>query len=118
MHGLSDFSALHDKCCLYALAHGYEIVVYGTHRQQRRYGGMLPVHLTVGEDDVVVSLVDTLFGILAQLVESVAQSVLPLAAFEEDRQLDGVEALVAYVAEDVKLCVRKDRVGQAYHLAV
>ena len=92
--------------------------MYGADSQQRRYCGVVCVHGAVAEYDVVVTLVHALLRILAQAVESLAQSVLPLAAFKQDGQLHGVEALVAYVAQDVELRVGEHGVGQAHHLAV
>ena len=79
---------------------------------------MCLVDIAVGEDDVVVTLVDTLLGIVAKAFEGVAQAALALPCLKEDGELDGVEALVAYVAEDVELRVGENGVGQAHHLAV
>ena len=59
-----------------------------------------------------------MFCIFAELVESLAQSFLSLATFEENGQLDRVEALVAYVTEYVELSIVENRMRQAHHFTV
>ena len=116
-------------------------MVYGAHCQQRGYKSRVTPPLTlpregvsplgrvrggrikvaVGEDDVVVTLVNSPFGIKTQLAESRTKTLAPLRDIsigEGHGQLDGVEALIAYVAEKVELSVGKHRLGQAHHLAV
>ena len=79
---------------------------------------MCLIHVTVAENNIVVTIIHTSLGVLAQLVKSVAQSFLAFCTFEENRQFDGIESLVSDVAEDVELSVVKDRLGQTHHLAV
>ena len=79
---------------------------------------MLLVDAAVGEDDVVVTLVDAVLGIMAEIVESFLESRLALADLEDYRQFYGVEAFVTDVAEDIQLGVRQDRMRQAHHLTV
>ena len=76
------------------------------------------VDVAVGKYDVVVAVVNAALCLLAQTVEGLAQSVFSLCALEEYRQLHGIEALVAYVAQNVELGVVKYRVRQTHHLAV
>ncbi len=118
MHHLPDLARLDNQGCLHALAHRDEVVVDGTHGQQGWYGDMGLIDIAVAEDDVVVAFVDALLGIMAQAVESIAQARFALPCLKEDGQLDGVEALVTDVAEDVELRVGEDGVGQTHHLAV
>ena len=118
VHHLAYLARLDDKGCLYALSHGDEVMVDGAHRQQRWDGDMRGVDVAVGEDDVVVALVDTLLGVVAKAVERVAQTTLTLFGLKDHGQLDGVETLVAYVAQNVELGVGEDGVGKAHHLAV
>ena len=92
--------------------------MYGAHGEQRRYGSVVGVDVAVGENDVVVAIVDAALSLLAQVVERLAQTVLALAALEYYRQLHGVEALVSDVAQDVELRVCQYGVGQTHHLAV
>ena len=131
MHGLADFAAFHDECRLHALAHGDEIVVDGAHGQQR--GDIAACYLSrrqvalVGKDDVVVTVIDSFLGILAELVEGHAEVFAGLRiprftslrmSLEDHRQLDGVETLVPDVTENVELGVVQDGMGQSHHLAV
>ena len=79
---------------------------------------MCLVDVAVGEDDVVYTLVHALLRLLAEVVDGHLQAALPLRDVEEHRELDGLETLVAYVAEDVELGVGQHRLRQADHLAV
>ena len=79
---------------------------------------MLLIDIAVAEDDVVVAVVDAAFGLLAECIERLAQSVLALAAFKQHRQFDGVESLVAYIAQYIELSIGQNGVGQTHHLAV
>ena len=47
------------------LADAYQVVVNGTHGKERRYSHMLIVYITVGKDDIVVAIVNTLSSLLA-----------------------------------------------------
>ena len=118
VHSLTDFTALNDKSRLHTLSDRDEVVVNSRDSQQRRNGSMCLIHVTVAENNIVVTIIHTSLSVLAQLVESVAQSFLALCTFEENRQFDGIESLVSDVAEDVELSVVKDRMGQTHHLAV
>ena len=66
---------------------------------------MLLVEVAVREDDVVYTLVYTGFSLMTQVVERLTKSFLALCYLKEDRQLLGVEALVADVTKYIKLCV-------------
>ena len=118
MHRLAYLARLHDEGRLHALAHADEVVVYGRDGQQRGDGHVRLIGLAVGEDDVVVALVHRFLRPAAEVVERLAQAVAAFCSVEEDGQLDGVEALVADVAEDVELGVVQYRMRQAHHLAV
>ena len=118
MHCLTYLTALDDKGCLHTLADRDKVMMNGRYGQQRRDGGMSLIDVAVAENDVVIAVVNTAFGVLAQLVESVAESFLALGTLEEDRQFHGVETLIANVAEDVELRVVQDRMRQAHHLTV
>ena len=113
MHGLMNLARLHNQCRLDTLAHTDQIVMHGTHCQKTRYCHMLLIHVTVSQDDVVVSFIYRLLSTLAELVERRLQVV-----GEKHRQLDGVEAFVANIAQNVKLRVVQYRVRQTHHLAV
>ena len=79
---------------------------------------MCLVHVTVAEDDIVVAFIHAALRILAELVESVAQSGFALCTLKEYGQFDRVETLVTDVAEDIQLGVVQDGMGQTHHLAV
>ena len=85
VHNLTNLAALHDKRGLNALAHADEIVVYGTHGEQTRNGCVCLIHSAVGQNDVVIALVNAAFCVMTELVERVAKSVLALAALENHR---------------------------------
>ena len=93
-------------------------MVYCRHGKQRWDGGMGGIHVAVGEHDVVHSLVDGLFRLLAEGGKGFLQSLPSFRRFEEQGQLHRLEAFVADVAEDVQLGVVQDGVVQPYHLAV
>ena len=76
------------------------------------------VEVAVAQDDVVHTLVYTGFSLMTQVVECLAQTFLTLRYLEEDRQLLGVEALIADVTEYIKLCVGQYGLRQAHHLTV
>ena len=79
---------------------------------------MRGIHSAVGQDDVVHALVDGRFRLLAQGGQGFLQGRLPSVHVEQDEELHGVEALVAYVAQDVQLGVGQYGVRQSHHLAV
>ena len=118
MHHLANLTALYDKCGLDALANGNQVMMNGAHCEQRRNCCVLLIDFAVAEDDVVVAVVNAAFSLLAECIERLAQSFLALAAFEQHRQLDCVESLVAYIAQYIELSVGQNGVGQAHHLAV
>ena len=80
------------------------------------------VHVAVRQDDVVHPVIDTFLRLAAEVGQGPAQVGRRRPgirrAFEEHRQLDGVEALVTDVAEQVELRIGQDRMRQAHHLAV
>ena len=90
----------------------------GAHCEQRRNGCVLFIDIAVAEDDVVVAVVYTALGLLAECIERLAQSVLALAALKQHRQLDCVKSLVAYIAQYIELSIGQNGVGQTHHLAV
>src|SRR5574344_1131679 len=79
---------------------------------------MFLIDIAVGKDDIVVTIINTLFGLMTELVNSLVESFSSLAAFEEYRRFDGVESFVANVTENVKLCICQNRMWQTNHLAV
>ncbi len=123
MHHLAYLSALHNQCGLHTLADIDEVVVDGTHRQQRRDGDVVVVDVAVGEDDVVVALIHALFCVVAEFGDGLTKGFArmlgaTLGRFERDAQLLGVEALIADVLQNVELTVGQDGVGQTHHLTV
>ncbi|CCZ13167.1 putative uncharacterized protein [Prevotella sp. CAG:487] len=118
MHHLAYLTALHDERGLHSLLHGYEVMVHGTHRKERRDGCMRGVHSAVGEYDIVSPLVHRRLRLTAQTAERGVQGCFSALRTEYSRQLNGVESLVAYVAEDVELGVCEHGVRQSHHLAV
>ena len=118
MHHLANLTALYDKGGLHTLADGNQVMMNGAHCEQRRNGCVLLIDIAVAEDDVVVAVVDAAFGLLAECIERLAQSVFALAALKQHRQLDGVKSLVAYIAQYIELGIGQNGVGQTHHLAV
>ena len=55
------------------------------------------VQVAIAQDNIVHTLVYTGFCLVAQVVERLTQTFLALRYLKEDRQLLGVEALVADV---------------------
>ena len=113
MHGLMNLARLHNQSGLNTLAHTDQIVMHCTHSQKARDGHVLFIHITVSQDDVVVAFVNRLLGTFAELVERSFQVI-----GEEHRQLDGIEALVADIAQDIKLRIVQYRMWQTHHFAV
>ena len=79
---------------------------------------MFLVNIAVAEYNVIVAFVYAALGFFAERFKRFAQSFFTFAALEEHRKLDGVESLITNVAENIKLRICKDRVGQTHHLAV
>ena len=118
VHHLTYLARFYYEGCLHTFLHRDEVVVYGADSEQRRYGGMCRVDVTVREDDVVNTIVHTLLSFLAELVNGSPESALALAYIEQHGQFLGLETLVAYVAEYVELGVCQHRLWQTHHLAV
>ena len=105
VHYLANLTALNNQSCLHTLTYANQVVVNSTNGQQRWDGGMGIVQVAVAQDNVVHTLIYTGFGLVAQVVKSLAQAFLTLGHLKHDRQLLGVEALVADVTKYIKLCV-------------
>ena len=118
VHHFPYLAALNDDGGLYALAHRDKIMVNGADCEERRYGSMLAVDVAVGEDDVVDTLVHALLCLLAQIVESAAQTAFAFLHLEEHGQLHGVESLVADIAKQVEFGIGEHGLRQTHHLAV
>ena len=122
MHRLTNLPALDDQRRLDPLASGNQVMVHGADSQQRRDGRMGLVHVAIRQNDVVHPVIDAFLRLAAEVGQGPAQVGRrrggTFRAFEQDRQLDGVEALVTDVAEQVELRVGQDRMRQAHHLAV
>ena len=97
-------------------------MVHGTHGEQRRDGDVLVIDVAVGEDDIVISVVNTLLGVVAQavdgLVETLAAHGRISGSLKGHAEFACVEAFIADVAKNVELGVGQDGVGQTHHLAV
>ena len=76
------------------------------------------IHATVGEDDIVVTVIHALCCLLAEFIQSLMQSFFALGGFEEHVELDGIESLVADILKDIQLGIGQDRMWQTNHLAV
>ena len=76
------------------------------------------INVSIGENDVVVALIHAAFGLMTERVERFAKPRLAFFALENHGQLNGVEALIAYVAQYVELRIGQYGVRQAHHLAV
>ena len=97
MHRLTNLAALHNQGGLYTLAHANQIVVNSAYSQQRRDCCVLLVDVTIGEDDVVHTLVDAGFCLVTEFVECFAQAFLTLLDFKEDGQFLRVETFIPYI---------------------
>ena len=93
-------------------------MVYGADGKERRDRGMGFIHVLIAQDDVVHTVCDRLFRLLAKPVEGGFQSFAASRHFEKHRQLDGFETFVADIAKNVQLCVGQYRMGEAHHLAM
>ena len=131
MHSLAYLAALYYQRRLHALANAYQVVVHSRYRQQRgdetspspskRGENLAHFLFAVGQDDVVIAVIDSLFRILAQFVQCSPQALTALGrigAGERYRQLYSVKALIPDVAQDIELRVVEHRMWQAHHLAV
>ena len=117
MHHLTDLTALHNQRRLHTFTYTNQVVVDSRNSQQTGDGGMGIVQISVAQNNVVHTLIDTGFGLVAQVVKRLAQTILvcfivhlaaallTLSHLKHDRQLLGVKALVADVAQYIKLCV-------------
>ena len=79
---------------------------------------MCLVDVTVREDDIVHTAVNALFCLLAKIVKGITKTSLALLYLEEDRELNGLESLVADVTENVELSVCEHWLWQTNHFAV
>ena len=97
VHHLANLTALNNQGCLHTLTHADQIMVNSADGQQRWDGCMLLVEVAVAQDNVVNTLIYTGFSLMTQVVECLTKSFLALCYLKENRQLLGVEALVADV---------------------
>ena len=67
MHDFFDFSTLYNECSLYALAYCDEVVMYGAHGKKRGNGCMRLVNESVGQDNIVESLLNALFRLVTEV---------------------------------------------------
>ena len=118
MHHLARLGRLDDKGYLRTLAHVYQIVVYGRQGQQRRNGGMLGIDAAVTQHDIVDTVVNSLFGHAAQLLDGRLDALGTARRIEQHGQRLSVETLVAKVAQYVEFRIRYDGARQLHHLAV
>ncbi len=79
---------------------------------------MCLVNVAVREDDIVHTAVNALLCLLAEILKSSLKTSLTLLYLEEDRKLNGLEALVADVTENIQLSIGKYWLWQTNHLAV
>ena len=118
MHCLTYLTSLNDERSLHTLAGINQLMMYGAHGEQRWDGSMGFIHTTVGEDDIVVTVIHALCCLLAEFIQSLVKSFFALGGFEEHVELDGIEALVADRLKDIQLGISQDRMWQTDHLAV
>ena len=118
MHHLAYLATLYDKSGLHTFAGINQIMVYGTDSQQGWDGCMGFIHATVGENNIVVSVVYTLGSLLAEFVQSFVQSFFAFDGLKEHVELHGIEALVADILKNIQLGVGQDRMWQTHHLAI
>ena len=118
MHYLTNLTALNDEGSLHTLAGINQIMMYGTHGEQRWNGGMSFIHATVAQDDVVVTIIHALCCLLAELIQSLMQSFFALGSFEEHVEFYCIKSLVADILKDIQLSIGQDRMWQTNHLAV
>ena len=118
MHHFANLTALYNQRRLHALLHADEVMMHRTHSQQAWNGGTLFVNVSVRQDDVVHSLVHACLSLLAEVLNSLAQSARPFVNIEKHWQFLRIEALIADVAQNVQLCVCQHRLWQPHHLAV
>ena len=76
------------------------------------------IYVAVGQYNVVHAFGDGLFGFLAQAVKRFLQSCTSFGDLKQYRELYGLEAFVADVAENIQLRIRQDGVVQPYHFAM
>ena len=112
MHYLTNLTALNDEGSLHTLAGINQIMMYGTHGEQRWNGGMSFIHATVAQDDVVVTIIHALCSLLAEFIQSLMQSFFALGGFEEHVEFDCIESLVADILKDIQLSIGQDRMWQ------
>ena len=118
MHYLTNLTALNDEGSLHTLAGINQIMMYGTHGEQRWDGGMGLIHATVAQDDVVVTIIHALGSLLTKFIQCLMQSFFALGGFEEHVEFYCIEALVADILKDIQLGIGQDRMWQTNHLTV
>ena len=127
VHRLTNLSTFHNQCCLHTFPNGDEIVVNGRNGKE---GGdvtfsFLPqregISGFVSQDDVVITIVHRFLSVLAEFVQRIPQTLPSLGGVwggKRQRQFHSVEALVAYVAKYIELCVVQYWMRQSHHLTV
>ena len=68
MHRLTNLTTLNNQRRLHTLTHTNQIVVNSTHSQQGWDSRMIGIHITVGKDDIVVTLVHALLCIMTEFL--------------------------------------------------
>ena len=117
VHDLAHFRRLHDNRSLRTLHAVDEMVVHRRRCKQRRYRGVGAVHVAVADYDVVVAVIHSLDGILAQGGQGSFQRLLPSFSLEEHRQGDGTETLVSEVAQGLQFRIGEYGRAEFHHFA-
>ncbi len=85
----------------------------GTHSQKRRNGNMVCIHIAIGQNYVVVALINRTLRIFAEFIEGCFQ-----VSAEKDRQFNSIESLITDITKYVESGISQYRMWQAHHLAV
>ena len=82
--------------------------MHGADGQQRGDDGVLRVGGAVAQDDIVDALLHRFFGLLADAGQGAMQACAALGGVEHYGNFQGLEALVADIAQDVELRIAQN----------
>ena len=79
---------------------------------------MLVVDVAIAQDNIIYTLVNARLGLVAEVIQSLTQTLFTFIYIEKDREFLCVESLITDVTKYIKLCVCQHRLRQTHHLTV
>ena len=117
VHHFHYFAAFDNQGCLCALVTANEVVMYSRKHNERWYGRQRSADALVADNDVVKSVVDGFFGLVAKAFDGAAHAVGTFGYGEHHIERQGAKTFVGNVFQNVEFGVGDDGRFQFYHFA-